>query len=215
MRSGGSSTRMRPSNMQVTKSTIPRARSMSCSISTTVMSRSRDRMMSATIERSDGESPAAGSSSSSMVGEVTSDSAISSWRCSPYDSSFTGMSARSPSRAAARATAMLAASAESVSGRPNSENFRDERPRSGNRFPSTMRQRRAGRSDSGLLDALERPRIRWLLHVGLRIVLPELRYGGIGGGRHVPELAVGALYDLANVDVVDRVAEGVELDRLT
>src|SRR5260221_7062448 len=88
-------------------------------------------------------------------------------------------------------------------------------PRSGNRFPSTMRQRRAGRSDSGLLDALERPRIRWLLHVGLRIVLPELRYGGIGGGRHVPKLAVGALYDLANVDVVDRVAEGVELDRLT
>src|SRR5260370_32662004 len=81
-----------------------------------------------------------------------------------------------------------------------------------NRFPSTMRQRRAGRSDSGLLDALERPRIRWLLHVGLRIVLPELRYGGVGGGGDVPEHSVRAPYYLANVDVVDRGAEGGGLD---
>jgi len=35
-------------------------------------------MMSPTIERSGGESPAAGSSSSSTLGVVTSDSAISS-----------------------------------------------------------------------------------------------------------------------------------------
>src|SRR3979409_1510219 len=67
---------------------------------------------------------------------------------------------------------------------------------------------------SGLLDALEGARIRRLLQVGLRIVFPELRDVRIGGDGYVPEFAVGALCDLADINVVNRVAVGIELDDL-
>src|SRR5882757_7489405 len=67
---------------------------------------------------------------------------------------------------------------------------------------------------SGLLDALERARIGRLLQVGLRIVCPELRDVRIGGDRHVPEFTVAAFHDLADIDVVDWVAVGIELDGL-
>src|SRR5258707_6666159 len=67
---------------------------------------------------------------------------------------------------------------------------------------------------SGLLDALEGARIGRLLQVGLRIVIPELRDVRIGGDRHVPEFAVGAFHDLADVDVVDWIAVSIELDGL-
>src|SRR5260370_8196479 len=67
---------------------------------------------------------------------------------------------------------------------------------------------------SGLLDALEVARIGRLLQVGLRIVFPELRDVRIGGDRHVPEFAVGAFHDLADIDVVDWIAVGIELDGL-
>src|SRR5258705_3739010 len=67
---------------------------------------------------------------------------------------------------------------------------------------------------SALLDALEGARIGRLLHVGLRIVFPELRDVRIGSDRHVPEFSVGAFHDLADINVVDRVAVGIELDGL-
>src|SRR6267154_1187440 len=89
-------------------------------------------------------------------------------------------------------------------------------PDSATMMRGTRRQwpRPAGNVSSCLLDALEGPRIGWLLHVGLRVVFPELRHVGVAGGRHVPELAVGSLHDLADVNIVDRVAVGVELDGL-
>src|ERR1700730_10908721 len=67
---------------------------------------------------------------------------------------------------------------------------------------------------SGLLDALEAARIRRLLHVRLWIVAPELRNVRIAGDRHVSLLAIRPLRDFADVDVVDRVAVDVALDRL-
>src|SRR5258708_32916962 len=67
---------------------------------------------------------------------------------------------------------------------------------------------------SSLLDSLKGARIGRLLHVGFRIVFPELRDVGIARHRHVPDFSVGAFHHLADVNVVDRVAVGVELDRL-
>src|ERR1700688_4982450 len=67
-------------------------------------------------------------------------------------------------------------------------------------------------SGSSLLDALEGSRIRRLLHVSLGVVSPELRNVRIARHRHVPVLAVGPLDDLADLDVVDRVAVTIELD---
>src|ERR1700761_7862265 len=43
---------------------------------------------------------------------------------------------------------------------------------------------------SGFLDALKRPRIRRLLHVGLGIVFPELRDAGVARDRHIPVFTV-------------------------
>src|SRR5947209_15117991 len=77
-----------------------------------------------------------------------------------------------------------------------------------------MRPRPAKHAGSGLLDTLKGARIRRLFHVGFRIVLPELRDVLISRDRYVPELAVAALDDLADVNVVDRITVGVELDGL-
>src|SRR6516162_5799340 len=77
-------------------------------------------------------------------------------------------------------------------------------------FPSSGKDSR-----SRLLNALEGARIGRLFQVGLGIVCPKLRYVWIGFDRHVPVFAVGALDDAADVDVVDRVAVGVEAHRLS
>src|SRR5262249_36440880 len=66
---------------------------------------------------------------------------------------------------------------------------------------------------SALLDPLKVARIGRLLHVGLRIVFPELRHVGVARDRNIPEFSVGTLHHLADIDVVDRVAVSVELDR--
>src|SRR5262249_1369528 len=66
---------------------------------------------------------------------------------------------------------------------------------------------------SALLDPLKVAGIGRLLHVRLRIVFPELRHVGIARDRNVPEFSVGTLHPLADIDVVDRVAVGIELHR--
>src|SRR5438094_3962644 len=53
--------------------------------------------------------------------------------------------------------------------------------------------------------------VHGLLQEILGLVLPELRDGRVGVDDGVPQLAV-LLLDLADVDVLDRVAVGVELD---
>ena len=68
--------------------------SMSCSISRMVSSCLSSRRISTMRRDSSGPIPAIGSSSSSRRGEVASAIAISSWRCSPWLSLATSMSAR-------------------------------------------------------------------------------------------------------------------------
>src|ERR1700722_9212411 len=68
------------------------------------------------------------------------------------------------------------------------------------------------RSRLSFLDPLEGPRVRRLLHVGLGVVLPELRDARIARDRHIPVFAIGALDHFADLDVVNRVAVGIELD---
>src|SRR6266516_3624099 len=67
---------------------------------------------------------------------------------------------------------------------------------------------------SALLHSLEVAGVGRLLHVGLRIVFPELRDVRIARDRNVPELSVRTLHHLADVNVVDRIAVSIELDRL-
>src|SRR5438034_5150104 len=80
--------------------------SMSCSMMSTVMAGSRPRRRSAMSWDSLGERPAVGSSSRSTRGWPARASAISSWRCSPWERFLTVVAARSSSptaRSAARA----------------------------------------------------------------------------------------------------------------
>src|ERR1700722_17056172 len=68
------------------------------------------------------------------------------------------------------------------------------------------------RSRLSFLDSLEGPRVRRLLHVGLGIIFPELRDARIARDRHIPVFSIGALHHFADLDVVDRIAVGIELD---
>src|SRR5258705_9277995 len=65
---------------------------------------------------------------------------------------------------------------------------------------------------SAILAGREVAVVDGLLQEFLRLVLPELRDGRVRVDDGVPELTV-LLLDLANVDVLDRVAVGVELQR--
>src|SRR3990172_5177408 len=56
------------------------------------------------------------------------------------------------------------------------------------------------------------PAVHGVLHVLVGLVVPELRDIGVGLQHGIPELAVDLLH-LADVDVLDRVAVAVELDR--
>src|SRR6266853_4489152 len=76
------------------------------------------------------------------------------------------------------------------------------------------RRRAVGENDSASLHALEAARVGRLLQVDFRIVLPELRNVRIDLGGHVPVFAVGAPDHLADIDVVDRIAVGIEPYRL-
>src|SRR3984885_7008856 len=71
---------------------------------------------------------------------------------------------------------------------------------------------RLSRSRLSFLDPLEGPRVRRLLHVGLGIILPELRDARIARDRHIPVFSIGALHHFADLDVVNRIAVGIELD---
>src|SRR5947207_2067937 len=67
---------------------------------------------------------------------------------------------------------------------------------------------------SALPDALELARIGRLFHVDFGVVFPELRDVRVSLSRHVPVFAIVAFDDLANLDVVDRIAIRIELDGL-
>src|SRR2546422_2149673 len=193
---------------------------MSCSITSSVMAGSRFFKSAVIAWDSAGESPAVGSSSSSRRGGGRG------WgekRVTPGPNRPTRRSVGGVSPLIKLNRVVLPAPFGPMMARRSPDPTARLTPSSARSPPNSFE--RSVRLSAGLGDpvmSLARPSavlarrkvpvVHGLLQEIVRLILPELRDGRIGMDDGVPELAVLPL-DLADVDVLDRVAVGVELDR--